>query len=124
MTPNQEEHLGKLMLRAARKEGHRKGLPKPPAPPANAGQFDSPLAKDVLNYLNGKSFMPSSQIANGIGHNKDSVRSSLSRLQKAGLVTMQKFEGIMNFRLSHNNPLVLGQDDKTRTTEERASVTE
>ena len=100
MTPAQEEHIGKLMMHSARREGHRKGFPKAPAKIPVAGKFTSPLALKIMDYMQNGKLQPSSKIADAIDRNRDSVRSSLGRLHQAGRLDMELVDGVMNFKLN------------------------
>lgn len=123
MTPIQEEHLGKLMLHSAKKEGHKKGFPVMPLKPDELDQHKGKLAEIILAFLKENPLMTVAQIARGTHLNQDSVRSSLNRLRNTDAIHMEHVDEVMHFRLLCNDPLALGQGAKTRTKEERASVT-
>lgn len=123
MTPDQEEHIGLLMLHAALKEGHQKGFPSTVLVVKPDMRFKSAVAEKILDFLEGKSLLTATQIARGTDLNHDSVRSSLRRMYKADAIHMERIEDVMHFRLLCNDPQGLGQVDKPWTNEERASVT-
>lgn len=97
MTPNQEMIYGELWADMARKEGHKRGVPKitpPEIKRLNQQRNRAPLTQKVINLLRERGPMQSAPASEILGVPRESSASTFNRLVKNGQISRYRDEEI------------------------------
>ena len=97
MTPRQEMIYGELWANMARKEGHKRGLPKVTPPEIkrlNQQRNRAPLTQKVINLLQERGPMQAAPASELLGVPKQNSTSTFNRLHKNGQISRYRDEQI------------------------------